>query len=209
MKLYGYFRSSAAYRVRIALALKGLAHETTSIHLGRGEHRSDQFRRINPQRRVPALVLDDGTLLIQSLAICEYLDEIHPRPPLLPSDPLTRAKTRAVADVMACDIHPLNNSGTLKALREEFGADEAKVNAWIARWTTEGLEAVERLIEPGPFAFGAAPTIADICIVPQVYHARRFKVPLDAFPKILAVEAAARALPAFAGAAPEAQPDAE
>jgi maleylacetoacetate isomerase len=110
---------------------------------------------------------------------------------------------------MACDIHPLNNSGTLKALREEFAADEAKINAWIARWTTEGLEAVERLIEPGPFAFGAAPTIADICLVPQLYHARRFKVALDPFPKILAVDAAARALPAFADAAPEAQPDAE
>jgi maleylacetoacetate isomerase len=209
MKVYGYFRSSAAYRVRIALALKGLTPDTASIHLGRGEHRADEFRRINPQRRVPALVLDDGTLVVQSLAIIEYLDEIHPQPPLLPSDPVMRARVRAAADVMACDIHPLNNSGTLKVLREEFGADEAKVGAWIARWTREGLEAVERLIEPGPFAFGAAPTIADVCLVPQLYHARRFKVPLDAFPKVVAVDAAARALPAFAGAAPEAQPDAE
>jgi maleylacetoacetate isomerase len=209
LKVYGYFRSSAAYRVRIALGLKGLAHETAVVHLGRGEQRGDPFRRVNPQRRVPALVLDDGTVVIQSLAIIEYLDEIHPRPPLLPANPVTRAKARAAADVMACDIHPLNNSGALKVLREEFAADEAKVAAWIARWTMEGLEAVERLIEPGPFAFGAAPTIADICIVPQLYHARRFKVPIDAFPKVVAVDAAARALPAFAAAVPEAQPDAE
>jgi len=209
MKLYSFFRSSAAFRVRIALGLKGLSHEAVPVHLRRGEHRADAYRAVNPQRRVPALVLDDGSILIQSLAIIEYLDETHPQPPFLPSDPLTRAKARAVADIIACDIHPLNNAGVLKVLREEFAADEAKINAWIARWTAEGLQAVERLIEPGPFAFGVAPTIADICIVPQVYHARRFKVSLDEYPRIVAVDAAARALPAFAAAAPEAQPDAE
>ncbi len=209
MKLYSFFRSSAAFRVRIALGLKGLPYETVPIHLTRGEHRAEAFRGVNPQRRVPALVLDDGTVLIQSLAIIEYLDETHPQPPLLPADPLARAKARAVAGIIGADIHPVNNSGVLKVLREQFGADEAKINAWVAHWILEGFAAVEALIEPGPFAFGSAPGVADIYIVPQVYNARRFKVPLDDFPKILAVDAMARRLPAFAAAAPEAQPDAE
>ena len=209
MQLYSFFRSSAAFRVRIALGLKGLSYETIPVYLGRGEHRAESYRSVNPQRRVPALAFDDGTVLIQSLAIIEYLDEIHPQPPLLPSDPVTRARARAVADIIACDIHPVNNSGMLKMLRERFAADEAAVNAWIAHWITEGFAAVERLIEPAPFAFGPAPTIADICIVPQVYNARRFKVALDPFPRLVAADAAARTLPAFAAAAPEAQPDAE
>ena len=209
MKLYSFFRSSAAFRVRIALGLKGLPYETVPIHLTRGEHRAEGFRGVNPQRRLPALVLDDGTVLIQSLAIIEYLDETHPQPPLLPADPLARAKARAVAGIIGADIHPVNNSGVLKVLREQFGADEAKINAWVAYWILEGFAAVEALIEPGPFAFGSAPGVADIYIVPQVYNARRFKVPLDDFPKILAVDAMARRLPAFAAAAPEAQPDAE
>jgi maleylacetoacetate isomerase len=208
MKLYGHFRSSASYRVRIALGLKGLSWEAVPVRIQHGEHRADAFRAINPQRRVPAMVLDDGQVLIQSLAIIAFLDETHPQPPFLPGDPVTRAKARAVADVIACDIHPVNNSGVLKVLREEFAADEAKINAWVAHWIAEGFQAVERLIEPEPFAFGSIPGIADICIVPQVYNARRFKVPLDDFPKIVAVDAAARALPAFANAAPEAQPDA-
>lgn len=209
MKLYSFFRSSAAFRVRIALGLKGLPYETVPIHLPRGEHRAEAFRGVNPQRRVPALVLDDGTVLIQSLAIIEYLDEIHPQPALLPADPLARAKARAVAGIIGADIHPVNNSGVLKMLREQFGTDEAKINAWVTHWILEGFAAVEALIEPGPFAFGSAPGVADICIVPQVYNARRFKVPLDDFPKIVAVDAAARKLPAFAAAMPEAQPDAE
>lgn len=209
MKLYSFFRSSAAFRVRIALGLKGLPYETVPIHLTRGEHRAEAFRRLNPQRRVPALVLDDGTVLIQSLAIIEYLDETHPEPALLPADPVARAKARAVGGIIGADIHPVNNSGVLKMLREQFGADEAKINAWVKHWILEGFAAVEALIEPGPFAFGRSPTIADICIVPQVYNARRFKVPLGDFPKIAAVDAAARALPAFAAAFPDAQPDAE
>jgi maleylacetoacetate isomerase len=209
MKLYSFFRSSAAYRVRIALGLKGLAWETAPVRLPRGEQRSETYRGVNPQGRVPTLVLDDGAVLIQSLAIIEYLDETYPEPPLLPADSVQRARARAVADIIACDVHPLNNSGALKELRERFRADEAAISAWVAHWITEGFSAAERLIEPQPFAFGAAPTIADICIVPQVFNARRFKVPLDQFPKILAVDAAARALPAFAAAAPEAQPDAE
>ena len=209
MKLYSFFRSSAAFRVRIALALKGLPYETAPIHLGRGEHRAEAFRGVNPQRRVPALVFDDGTVLIQSLAIIEYLEEVHPRPALLPADPVTRAKARAVADIIGSDVHPVNNSGVLKELRSRFKADEAQINAWIAHWIREGFAAVEALIAPGPFAFGSAVTIADICIVPQVYNAQRFKVSLDDFPKIAAVDAAARQLPAFAAAFPEAQPDAE
>lgn len=209
MKLYSFFRSSAAFRVRIALGLKGLPYETVPIHLTRGEHRAEAFRGVNPQRRLPALVLDDGTVLIQSLAIIEYLDEIHPQPPLLPAEPVARAKMRAVAGIIGADIHPVNNSGVLKELRGRFKADEAQINAWIAHWILEGFAAVEALIEPGPFAFGSAPGVADICIVPQVNNARRFKVPLDEFPKIMAVDAAARLLPAFANAFPEAQPDAE
>ncbi len=209
MKLYSFFRSSAAFRVRIVLGLKGLSYETVPIHLTRGEHRAEAFREVNPQRRVPVLVLDDGTVLIQSLAIIEYLDEVHPQSPLLPGDPITRAKARAVAGIIGADIHPVNNSGVLKVLREQFGADEAKINAWVAHWILEGFAAVEALIAPGPFAFGSAPGVADICIVPQVHNARRFKVPLDDFPKIVAVDAAARKLPAFAAAMPEAQPDAE
>ncbi len=209
MKLYSFFRSSAAFRVRIALGLKGLPYETVPIHLTRGEHRAEAFRGVNPQRRVPALVLDDGTVLIQSLAIIEYLDEIHPQPPLLPAEPVARAKARAVAGIIGADIHPVNNSGVLKELRSQFKADEAQINAWIAHWILEGFAAVEALIEPGPFAFGSAPGVADICIVPQVNNARRFKVSLDGFPRIVAVDAAARVLPAFAAAFPEAQPDAE
>ena len=209
MKLYSFFRSSAAFRVRIALGLKGLPYETVPIHLTRGEHRAEAFRGVNPQRRLPALVLDDGTVLIQSLAIIEYLDEIFPQPPLLPAEPLARAKVRAVAGIIGADIHPVNNSGVLKELRSRFKADESQINAWIAHWILEGFAAVEALIEPGPFAFGSAPGVADICIVPQVNNARRFKVPLDDFPKIVALDAMARRLPAFAAAFPEAQPDAE
>ena len=209
MKLYSFFRSSAAFRVRIALGLKGLPYETVPIHLSRGEHRAEAFRGVNPQRRVPALVLDDGTVLIQSLAIIEYLEEVHPQPALLPADPVVRAKARAVSNIIGSDVHPVNNSGVLKELRSRFKADEAQINAWIAHWIREGFAAVEALIAPGPFAFGSAVTIADICIVPQVNNAHRFKVPLDDFPKIAAVDAAARRLPAFAAAFPEAQPDAE
>jgi maleylacetoacetate isomerase len=209
MKLYSFFRSSAAFRVRIALGMKGLPYETAPIHLTRGEHRAEAFRGVNPQRRLPALVLDDGTVLIQSLAIIEYLDEIYPQPPLLPVEPVARAKVRAVAGIIGADIHPVNNSGVLKELRSRFKADEAQINAWIAHWILEGFAGVEALIEPGPFAFGLAPGVADICIVPQVNNARRFKVPLDDFPKIVAVDSAARLLPAFAAAFPEAQPDAE
>jgi maleylpyruvate isomerase len=211
LKLYSYFRSSAAYRARIALNLKGLAYETVSIHLTQdgGRQHAPEFRAVNPQKRVPALALDSGEILLQSLAIIEYLDEIHPDPPLLPKDPVARAKVRAVAQIVACDIHPLNNTGPLNYLRGTIKADQAAVQAWYAHWINAGFEAIEELIAPGPYAFGRDVTLADVCIVPQVANAHRFKVPLDRFPRIVAVDAAARALPAFDAARPERQPDAE
>ncbi len=210
MKLYGYFRSSAAYRVRIALNLKGLSYEQVPVHLVRdgGQHRRPEYRAINPQMRVPALVLSGGETLIQSLAIVEYLDEIFPDPALLPAEATERAHVRAAAQIVACDIHPLNNSGTLAALRQ-LGHGQDAIDRWYADWVTAGFTAIETLIEPGPYAFGSRVTLADLCIVPQVYNARRFKVPLDAFPKILAVEAACNTLAAFDRARPENQPDAE
>jgi maleylacetoacetate isomerase len=208
MKLYGFFRSSASYRVRIALALKGLAYESVSIPMRDNSHRSESYRRINPQMRLPALELDDGTRLIQSLAIIEYLDATYPEPRLLPGGPLARARMQAVAQIIGCDIHPLNNTGVRTQLSARFGADEKALDEWTAYWIHEGFNAIEPLIEPGPYAFGDAVTVADLCIIPQVYNARRYKVPLDAYPRIVAVDAHARRHPAFAAAHPDAQPDA-
>jgi maleylacetoacetate isomerase len=209
--LYTYFRSSAAYRVRIALNLKGLIADMLPVHLQKegGLNKAPQYRAVNPQMRVPALKLDGGDVLIQSLAIVEYLDEVHPRPPLLPSDPLQRAKVRAVAQVIACDIHPLNNVAPLRYLKNELGQPQAGIDAWYHHWIAEGFEAVEALIGAGPYAFGNEVTLADICLVPQVYNARRLKVPLDRFPKIVAADAACQKLAAFDKARPENQPDAE
>jgi maleylacetoacetate isomerase len=211
VKLYTYFRSSAAYRVRIGLNLKKLSYEAVPIHMVRdgGRHLLPAYRAVNPQGRIPALELDDGTVLTQSLAILDYLDETHPTPALLPSDPVARAKVRAAAQVIASDIHPVNNATILRNLRARFGADDAAVNDWYAHWITDGFTALEQMISPGPYAFGATVTLADLCLVPQVYNARRFKVPLDGFPKIVAVEAACLELRAFADARPEAQPDFE
>jgi maleylacetoacetate isomerase len=208
MQLYSFFRSGASYRVRIALALKGLRYETISIKFSENAHRTDAFRKINPQKRVPALQLDDGGILLQSLAIIEYLDETHPKPPLLPKDPIDRARVRAVAQVVSCDMHPLNNIGTRQFLSGRFGADEKKLEEWATYWLHEGFAAIEQLIDPGPYAFGDTITLADLCIVPQVFNARRFNVPLDDFPRVVAVDASARQHPAFQAAAPEAQPDA-
>ena len=211
MKLYSYFRSSAAYRVRIALSLKGIAYETAPIHLVKdgGHNRRPEYRAVNPQMRVPALVTSSGEVLIQSLAIIDYLDETHPNPPLLPKDPLARARARSLAEIVACDIHPLNNTSPLRYLKRVMHQEQSAIDAWYHHWVTEGFEALEALVGPGPYCCGSDVTIADICLVPQVYNARRLKVPLDKFPKIVAIDAACLALPAFDRARPENQPDAE
>jgi maleylpyruvate isomerase len=209
--LYNYFRSSAAFRTRIALNLKGIPYESEAVHLTRdgGAQFTPAFRKINPQARVPALKLDNGDILEQSLAIMDYIEETHPQPPLLPKDPAARAHVRAVAQIVSCDIHPLNNTSVLNYLRKELKQDDAAVNAWYRHWVIAGFDAVEQLLKPGKFAFGDNVTLADVCLVPQVYNARRFKVPLDKYPKILAVDTACRAIPAFEKAKPENQPDAE
>jgi maleylpyruvate isomerase len=210
MKLHGYFRSSASYRVRIALNLKGLRAEHLSHHLRKGEQRAPAFLAINPQGLVPALESDAGDVLIQSLAIIEWLDETHPAPPLLPKDPMRRAKVRAFAQALACDTHPVQNLKVLARLRE-LGLPEDKVTEWAAWANREGLTACEKLVahEPGPFCFGEAPTLADLCLVPQLANARRFGVEVSVFPRLLKAEAAAKAMQAFADAAPDKQPDAE
>ena len=210
MKLHGYFRSSASYRVRIALNLKRLSADHLPHHLRKGEQRDPAYLAINPQGLVPTLQDDAGAILTQSLAIIEWLDETHPEPPLLPKDPLRRAKVRAFAMALACDTHPVQNLKVLARLRE-LGLPEEQVTGWAAWANREGLAACERLIanEPGPFCFGAAPTIADLCLVPQLANARRFGVDVGAFPRLLQAEAAAESTKAFSDAAPERQPDAE
>jgi maleylacetoacetate isomerase len=209
MILYDYFRSSAAYRVRIAIALKRLAVERRHVHLLRGEQRDPGYRAKNPLAIVPTLELDDGRLITQSLAIIDYLDTLQPDPPLLPSDSVLAAQARAAALTIACEIHPLANLRVIEALQRQFRAKDDQIAEWRKRWISEGLKAVEQLIAPAPFAFGAAPSLADICLVPQIYNARRFDAPLDACPRILAVDAACSVHPAFIAARPEAQPNAE
>jgi maleylpyruvate isomerase len=210
MKLHGYFRSSAAYRVRIALNLKGLTAEHLPHHLRKGEQTAPDYLAINPQGLVPTLEGDGGTVLTQSLAIIEWLDETHPNPPLLPKDPLHRGKVRAFALAIACDIHPVQNLKVLARLRQ-LGLAEEKVTEWAAWANREGLAACEGLVrdEKGPFCFGVAPTMADLCLVPQLANARRFGVDVSGFPRLLEAEAAAKEMKAFADAAPDRQPDAE
>jgi maleylpyruvate isomerase len=210
MKLHGYFRSSASYRVRIALNLKGLGADHLPHHLRRGEQRDPAYLALNPQGLVPTLQNDQGAIITQSLAIIEWLEETDPEPPLLPKDPLRRAKIRAFAMALACDTHPLQNLKVLARLRQ-LGLGEEQVTEWAAWANREGLSACETLIadEPGPFCFGAKPTMADLCLVPQLANARRFGVEVEAFPRLLKAEAAAKNLKAFADAAPERQPDAE
>ena len=208
--LHGYFRSAASWRVRIALGLKGVAVRQVSHHLRRGEQQAPGYLALNPQGLVPALELDDGTVLTQSLAIVEWLDESYPAPPLLPADPALRARVRAFALVLAADTHPLQNLGVLARLRAA-GWPEEQVQAWAADANASGLAACEALLAGGggPFCFGAAPTLADLCLVPQLGNARRFGVDVSPFPRLLAAEAACMALPAFAEAMPDRQPDAE
>ncbi len=211
MKLYSYFRSSAAFRVRIALNLKGIAYDTISIHLVKdgGLNRRPEFRAVNPQMRVPVLVTPQGETLIQSLAIIEYLDETHPQPPLLPKEPIARARVRGLAELIACDIHPLNNTSPLRYLKRELHQEQSAIDTWYHHWVIEGFEALEAMIGDGPYLCGKDLTLADVCLVPQVFNARRLKVPLDKFPKIVAADAACQKLPAFDKARPENQPDAE
>jgi maleylpyruvate isomerase len=212
MKLYGYFRSSAAYRVRIALGLKGLRYEYVAIHLRKGEQGAAPYREMNPYELVPTLVDDRGTFT-QSLAILEYLDERYPQPPLLPSAPEARARVRAIALAIACDIHPLDNLRVLRYLLRTIGASETAKDAWYRHWIDVGLTALEAQLarEPatGEFCHGRTATLADCCLVPQLANARRAGIPLDAYPTLTRIEAMCNALPAFAAAVPEKQPDAE
>ena len=210
MILHGYWRSGAAYRTRIALNLKGLAYDQQGVDLRTGAHKSDAFVALNPQGMVPALEVD-GAVLTQSPAILEWLEETHPEPPLLPAGSAARAHVRAMAALIGCDIHPLNNLRVGKALRETFGADQTAVDAWAARWIIPGFTALEALVAQhgDGWCFGPAPTLADCYLIPQVYSARRFNVPLDAFPRLLAVDEAAKQHPAFAAARPDVQPDAD
>ena len=211
MILYDYWRSSAAYRVRIALALKGLTPERRFVHLlrGGGEQGSAAYRKINPQALVPALELDDGNLLTQSLAIIDFLDARYPQPRLTPSDPLLAARARAVALAIACEIHPLGNLRVADYLRSELKLGDDSIDAWRRHWIVVGFEAIEQMIEPSPFCFKDAPSLADICLAPQVFSAERFGVPLENFPKIRDVAAVCAGHPAFAAAHPFKQPDAE
>ncbi|MDZ5460645.1 maleylacetoacetate isomerase [Azohydromonas lata] len=212
MKLYGFFRSGTSHRLRIALNLKGLAVEQVPVDLRTEAHTQPAFKALNPQGLVPALQQDDGSVLIQSPAIIEWLEETHPEPPLLPRDAPSRARVRALAAIVGCDVHPINNRRILEALRHTFGADEAAINAWCATWITAGFDAIEALLAADPargdFCFGHAPTLADVYLVPQVESARRFKVDLTPYPLIRAVDAACGELDAFQRAAPAAQPDA-
>jgi len=212
MKLYDYFRSSAAYRVRIACNLKGLAPERTFVHLAKGRQRDSAFLAVNPQGLVPALETE-GRILTQSLAILEYLDETHPAPPLLPADPLGRARVRSIAQAIACDIHPIDNLRVLNYLTGTLGVSQEQRTGWYRYWVEVGFEALETALArdsaTGRFCHGDTPTIADICLVPQVANARRFDIDLAPFPTLVRIDAACQSLPAFAGAAPARQPDAE
>jgi maleylacetoacetate isomerase len=211
MRLYSYFRSSAAYRVRIALNLKGLSAETLPVHLVRdgGQQHSPAYRSINPQGLVPALVVD-GQTIAQSLAIIEYLDEVQPAPALLPGSALDRAQIRAFALAIACDIHPLNNLRVLQHLKREFAQDQAGTDAWSRGWIGTGFAALEQTValRGGAFCFGDTPTLADIVLVPQMFNARRVQLDLTPYPTLQRIDAQCQALDAFAAAHPDRQPDA-
>jgi maleylacetoacetate isomerase len=211
MKLYTYFRSSASYRTRIAMTLKGIAYEPQFVHLRRGEQRLKDFLVLNPQGLVPVLV-DGNHIVTQSLAIIEYLEETHPQPPLLPHGAEARARVRALAQAVACEMHPLNNLRVLNYLETALGQEEAKRLAWYRHWIAEGFTALEQMLanpSTGTFCHGETPTLADICLVPQVYNAVRFSCDLSSFPTVQRINQACLSVPAFRTAAPENQPDAE
>jgi maleylpyruvate isomerase len=212
VKLYGYFRSSAAFRVRIALNLKGLAYEQSSIHLRKKEQSAPSYLELNPTGLVPALE-EDGQVFIQSLAIIEYLDETHPEPPLLPGHPADRARVRALAQIVACDIHPIDNLRVLLFVKHELGQDDATVERWYNHWIREGFNGLERILAEdgmaGEFCHGDAPGLADVCLVPQVINAQRFKLDLAPYPTIRRIFDNCLKLPAFERALPANQPDAE
>lgn len=207
LKLYDYWRSSAAYRLRIALKLKDVDYLSVPIDLHPDvlAQKSEAYRALNPQMRVPAIEID-GEVIGQSMAILEWLEEKWPTPSLLPQDPVQRLKVRAFADTIACDVHPLNNTSVLAVLRAEFGAGDAAISTWYADWITRGFAALEARVacQDTPFLFGDAPGLAEVCLVPQVYNARRFNVDLSAFPRLVEVDANCQDVPAFAAAAPEA-----
>lgn len=200
--LHDYWRSSASYRVRIALNLKGVAYRSHPVDLRAGEQRGEANLAYNPQGLVPTLEVD-GTALVQSLAIIDWLDSAYPEPRLLPADPLARAATLARALLIACDIHPVDNLRVLKRLESQFGADQAARDTWYRHWIAEGLQALETMAGPGPFLGGDAPDLSDVCLVPQLYNARRVDLPLDAYPRLLRADAAAAKLDAFAAAHPD------
>lgn len=212
MKLYTYFRSSAAYRVRIALNLKGLAHEDVFVRFQTGEQRGEAYRKLNPQGLVPTLI-DDGHVLGQSLAILNYLDEVYPEPPLLPKDRAGRARARQLGLIVACDIHPLNNLRVLQYLERQLGLSQEQRNAWYRHWVAQGFAALETLLTTTPgtgtFCHGDSPGFADICLVPQVFNANRFQVDMTPYPTIARINETCLALAVFADAAPARQPDAE
>ncbi len=208
MRLFTYWRSTTAYRVRIALNLKGIAYEAVPVNLVSGEQGAAEYVALNPGRGVPTMVLDDGTVLTQSMAILEWLDDAYPAPPLLPSDPLDRAKVRAAALAVATDIHPVNNLRVVDKLKS-MGHSQDEAVAWMNDWMTRGFAAVEALIAPDtPFCFGDAPGLADLCLVPQLFNAHRWGCDLTPFPRLTGIEARCLVLPAFDAARPENQPDA-
>jgi len=212
VKLYTYFRSSAAFRVRIALNLKGLAYEPVFVHLAKGQHRDGRYAEINPQALLPTLELDDGTRLVQSLAIIEWLDEKHPSPPLIPKDALARARVRSIAYLIACEIHPLNNLRVLQHLKRALGQTQEQIDDWYRHWIADGLGKLEADLArgaSGKFCHGDAPTLADCCLVPQIFNAKRYNSDLKPYPTTMRVFENCMKLEAFDRAQPSKQPDAE